>query len=461
MRSMTPVVGMSLLLAAAACAMIASAQEAPSELPLRDTISQHGITWKLDRRVPVGRFVGGDYYVVGPVTVTGITPRPAEGRNGSMLNMPVNPAKVGFDDRTPHGRYDPELFLAPPIALKPGDALVSSISVGNEVQPGKQEAMLWNRATALSYVRTAAVLTCLPEAVPADAFRPGYCDRAQKVFLARNLRRDLLPRLARVPSTPDLAEWERMFERPWLDTIMDEFGAPIENMPVYGREFTRATSIATLLLSLDFTPQEKETLLVRVVQVGIDLRGLLVAGKPGWGALGGHYNGRKWTIIFAGIMLGDEEMQHPNKTFPDAKFSEDLMTMFDKCWTGAGVVYAGHVGPQGHPRHVGWGRYEHLHPSEWESNIGESYRRCCTSKCWVGEALAICIFQAEKLWDHDAFLAYADRWMTEDDTRFLEIIKAARGSDYNNDWARQGMVWDPFVKEMWAKYRSDLPPVGM
>jgi hypothetical protein len=37
-----------------------------------------------------------------------------------------------------------------------------------------------------------------------------------------------------------------------------------------------------------------------------------------------------------------------------------------------------------------------------------------------------------------------------------EVLKA-RGTNYNNDWARQGCVWEPFVKEMWLKYRDHLP----
>ena len=39
------------------------------ELLLADTVSIDGITWKFSERVPVGRFVNGDWYVVGPVTI--------------------------------------------------------------------------------------------------------------------------------------------------------------------------------------------------------------------------------------------------------------------------------------------------------------------------------------------------------------------------------------------------------
>ena len=51
----------------------------------REKISQFGITWTFDGKVPVGKFVNGDYYVVGDVTVVSITPKPENGRNGSVL----------------------------------------------------------------------------------------------------------------------------------------------------------------------------------------------------------------------------------------------------------------------------------------------------------------------------------------------------------------------------------------
>ena len=443
-----------------------------ADLPLRQSVSQYGITWTFDKEARVGQFVNGDWYVVGAVTVVAIAPKPENGRNGSCLNVTATQGKAGFDSRMLFGRYDPKLFLAPPIALGPGDSLLSSISLG-EGEIGKVKPMLFRTGKdQRSPVRTIAALTCLAAAVPPDAFRPAYCGKEHHIYLARDLKRDLLPRLPRtgVPlkchqgrrdeafTLQDAARW---VQRPWVDLVMDEFGAPVENMPVYGHEFVRAVGLASLLLCLDFTAEEKEPLLLGFVQVGIDLWGLAGHGsQPApWNALGGHANGRKWPIIFAGLMLGDAEMQQPNKKYPYLRFSEDTQTMFDKCWTGAKVVWAGHTGKDGHPRHKGegWGAYEHLTPDKWEGDIGESYRRCCTSHGWIAEALAARILHAEPLWNHDAFFAYCDRWMTEDDAEFVKIIKKARGKDYSADWARQGATWDPFTKEMWRKYRENLP----
>ena len=170
-------------------------------------------------------------------------------------------------------------------------------------------------------------------------------------------------------------------------------------------------------------------------------------------ALGGHGNGRKWPIVFAGIMLDDEKMRSPTRARPGLLFSEDMQTMFDDCWTGAKVVYAGHMGPKGHPRKRGWGRYEHLPPGKWEFRA-EAWRRANVSSAWVGQALAAHIMHAEKHWDHDAYFAYVDRWMYEDDTEHIKAIREAKGWDFSSAWARQGANWDPCVQTMWKTYRA-------
>ena len=434
------------------------------DLQVTDTVMRHGITWRFSEKARVGRFVNGDPYVVGAVTVADITPRPEDGRNGSVLNLPLLPGKSGFDDRSPGGRYDPKLRAELPIHMQPADILVSTISVDNMRE---LPAPLRPSDRAISPVRSASVLTCVAEALPRDAFRPSYCDyKEQTIYLARNLRRDLLPRLPRagIPLQMEtglpfaLDEWADRYERPWLDVCFFGFDAAVEYQPHYGRETGRAAGIASLLLCLDFTPEEKEPLLINFVQHGIDLWGIVRAGYPGWPAHGGHGSGRKWPIVFAGALLGDETMQTPTRAYPNVRFGEDMQTMYDKGWTGATAVYAGHVGKDGVRGQPDWGAYEHLPPAEWPGDLGESYRRCCTSIAWVGQALAARILHAEKAWDHDAFFDYVDRWMTEDDSRQVEEIKRARGSDYSMSWARQGQAWDPFVDATWAKYRNNLPP---
>ncbi len=242
-----------------------------------------------------------------------------------------------------------------------------------------------------------------------------------------------------------------------------DFEEPVENMPQYGLEYGRVAGICALLLCTDLAPEQKEPLLVNYVQIGIDLGGMIRAGHPGWTGWGGHGSGRKIPIVFAGLLLGDDELAGISGSYPKVSFGEDDQTAYGDCWTGAKVVFAGHSGidaatGEGRSRGNMWGPYEHAPPSQWGDgpNTSESYRRCCTSVGWVAQALALRLMHAERQSGHDAFFDYVDRWMCEDDAPFVKTIKEATGRDHDKDWARQGQAWDAFVNEMWAKHRPAL-----
>jgi hypothetical protein len=268
--------------------------------------------------------------------------------------------------------------------------------------------------------------------------------RGAPIYLSRNLNRALLPSLAKPAATPSLADYEWHFRRPWVDSMMFNFDDPIEYMPDYSRETTRAVGNAALLLTLDYTPEQKEALLVYLTQYGIDLHGLVAAGHPGWSAHGGHGSGRKFPIVLAGTLLGQPALQRP-----PGRFGEDMQTMFGTGWTGATALYAGHYGTNGSGE---YGPYEHLQPSQWLSFLGEDYRRCCTSSAWIAEALAGELIPGVKVnWNHAPFFAYANRWMTEDDTQHRATIRAQTGKDY--DGFPQRKAWDTFTTNMWRAYK--------
>ena len=45
------------------------------------SVSRHGITWTFDRDRVTGQYANGDPWVVGPVVITAISPKPSVGRN--------------------------------------------------------------------------------------------------------------------------------------------------------------------------------------------------------------------------------------------------------------------------------------------------------------------------------------------------------------------------------------------
>jgi len=456
---------------------------APPPPGTASSITKDGITWTFNQPVPAGQFVTGDYYVVGPVTVTAICPAPTTSSpylNGSVLNLPTANSKSGFDSRLNDGSdqswwFDASLRSYPPITLKAGDALVSSISLA---QIHSLPEVMRASDMSASPVRTVSVLTVVSSAPSADAFRPSYCDRNQTIYHAGALQRSLLPSLAppNPAATPTLAQFESWYRRPWIDTNPFLFDAPAEYMPSYGQHIAFADSYASLLLTLNFSASQKVNLTNYMVQYGIDLYGCLQAGV-GWPAFGGHRSGRKLPIVLAGILLNEDGMKNASATYPD-QFGEDMQTVYvnqipggyQQAWQGATVIYGGHYGVQsnGQPVSAGlYGPYEQLQPVNWplingNEQLGEAYRRCCTSVSWVGEALAIHLLQAENVWNYPAFFDYVDRWMTEDDTQAVAAIKAQTGFDYSANWERQGQTryWlqgefpqYTFVDDMWTAYR--------
>jgi hypothetical protein len=135
-------------------------------------VSQFGITWTFDRNYVVGQFANGDYWVVGPATITGISPASVEsdGRviNGSMVNpSPKLGRKQGYDSAmygryVQAGDYEPSLNVARPngwdlsrdnpLVVNPNSSLVSTISTPE--------------AGGRTELRVAAVLTVLDGPAP-------------------------------------------------------------------------------------------------------------------------------------------------------------------------------------------------------------------------------------------------------------------------------------------------------
>jgi hypothetical protein len=464
-----------------------NAPKAPelSALPLKDSVTQYGITWTFDKKVPVGQFVNGDYYVVGAVTVTAIDPKPQFGedvpaselgkgenpakalRNGSTLNQPPEHA-VGLDSGTKNF-FKPQLAAHLPIKMNPTDSLVSSISLKQEdpkvVFPYPHCGYKRNEGDA-SPTKVVAVLSCVAGPLAPDAFRPGYGDRQGKIYYAHDLKRDQLPSLPRVKGAPTPTTLVPVFQKPWFNPCFFGFETPQEDMPSYGQQIGQAVSDASMVLCFDYTPEEKEPLLINLVQVGLDYWSLVKSGHPGWQGWGGHDSGHKFPIVFAGFMLGDAEMASPTKAFPKVELGEDNQTRYGKGWTGATVVFAGHSGISSAtdkaPRPQ-WGPYEHMDPSKWddENYRSEAYRRANTSCCWVGEALAMRLMKMEKVWDHDAFFDYVDRWMTEDDKPFAEEIAKSFPKDKvaltdpSKGWYHEGNAGWPWLSDAWTKYRGN------
>ena len=439
----------TLTLLAAACGGGGGADSpAPTTPPAAATsIEQFGITWELDRTYETGQFANGDWWVVGPVQIIRITPESVDvsGRimHGSMVNPdPAQGSLQGYDSAMygPFANGAGQTFdngmnvawgvsPAQPLVLQPGSSLVSTISLdGAEASLGPQ-------------LQTAAVLTVVRDAVPAGSFRPAYSDPDKSIrYHIDQLNMSALQRVAPVGTTPDLAAVERMFERVWLDHCPNwaaDHQHPTDNMPAYGREFSDAVGTAALCLNLNYTDSQKQRLLIRFVQTGIDLYATMMAGRgvsmrpPS----GGNNAGRKCPIVFAGVLLGDTAMANADFVFP-----EDAQTFYVE-ETSPGVYNQGYGGYGS--EHLGmpeWGNTHAVDPSldnlDWDA---DPYRQCCTANSRTGIVLAMRLMGLQAVWNHQPLFDYQDRYIIEAEDR---------GS------AAWIISWNDFHHDMWYAYRD-------
>lgn len=289
-----------------------------------NNISQYGITWTFDKPYQCGQFVNGDYWVVGPVTVQSVNPPPTGSgssfRNGSMVNP-----RTGLDSKQGyHGNtydFDASTSTSFPLDLSAGQSLLSSISNADDFRLPNGVYLP---------IKVIAIITCLDSNPGVDAFRPQYSTGAKTIYHSTGLLTNLLPNLTPASNPPSLESVAAVFEKPWVDHFWEYPGGTLHphlNFPecTYGRDSTMQVGRAALMLCSDSAViGDKTILLNRIVKLGIDNYGLVLAGQK-WSSQGGHPIGRKLPILIAGLMLNDSEMFGVGTSYPpdSITFGED------------------------------------------------------------------------------------------------------------------------------------------
>jgi len=240
-------------------------------------------------------------------------------------------------------------------------------------------------------------------------------------------------------------------------------------MPDYGREIYDQTGAAALMLLLKGQPmQQKRTLLLSYLQLGIDLYGIACAirdsakkkGFEGlqarrqhklscWPGGAGHHNGRKWPVLFAGMMLGNQDMIDITKDDSPVAWSEDDQTfIIDSVRTKLGYPVATGEGEWGVNHFLDGddddGRWEASAvneeakglPGQTEhkrTNQGLKYRRCCTTNAGWGTVLAAAAFPgAREAWGHEPYFLYQRRYRK---------VEGAKGAGDFLAWRRYVGDW--------------------
>jgi hypothetical protein len=293
------------------------------------SISQFGITWTFDKDYPTGQYANGDYWVVGPITIIGITPasvKQAERTvNGSQLNPAISEVQ-GYDSAAGDMKYDAtknaarpggsDLSAENPLTISTG-SLISTISV-EKIQPRPQ-------------VKTAAILTVVASAPEEGSFRPPPVGSDKTSYWNKtNLNYSILKSLSPVSGMPPLSKVEKYFEKPWTEQNPNWTTRtihPADNQPVYGRDMSHALAEGLLSLHLNYSNAQKETLYIRLVQYGIDVYGSAKAGAV-WVGYGGHNQGRKMPLILAGLALNDKNILAYGNAAEHFIFQEDHQTWY-------------------------------------------------------------------------------------------------------------------------------------
>ena len=441
-------------------------------------VSQHGVSWYFSQDAQVGQFVNGDWWVIGPVTVSSVSPAPTSSRNGSVINPQADyPAQQGYDSNI--SAYDASLRVNYPLNLNPGDSLVSSVSWETS---GTHVDLIGRNVTVSNHnLRTAAVLTCLAQTPPADAFRPPYAGSNKPIYTKSQIQYQRLPRLTppqkqinpnydyddvdagligRDYSKTIEQQFGRYFQRPWILHVQDWQGRashPTDNMPNYHANVYETIVEGAVLLMADL--DDIDTLLIPFLQLGIDSHYISHSGdKTADSSI------HKWPIVFAGVMFDDAAMKSNSYNF-----RTDWMTYYANAgtssinssivpsgqgWTGTTALYRQDPGDMEH---------EHLDPTEWDqvpSGGGikrEKYRRI-NSPAWVGIALSARLTNAMEAWNHPAFFDYVDRWMTEPDAANKTYLEQLWNNGYSIG-STGGGTSSTFITKMWDEYRGiEVPP---
>lgn len=401
------------------------------------SVSQFGITWQFEKPVEAGQFANGDWWVIAPVTVTEITPKPEADRNGSMLNPLVN-ATQAFDARIRNNEFESGLNVAanlPLTILKPASLLSAESHLEDTVKDNVQ-------------LRTIAILTVLDTAPPEGAFRPPYQgDDKAIIGKVSDLDYSVLAKLPPVGSSPDLNELAARLERPWIELKTNWTGRymhPEDNQPSYGREMAHLLGEAVLALQLDKTDEEKKALLVNLTQIGIDIYGA-ARGGAAWGADGAHNQGRKLPMLLAGKVLRHQGMLDLANAEKNMIFQEDQQTFY----VTQEDVYRERTpnkkkDPEPYtPEMVGkpeWGIRHSSKPGA-DSMAWDAPYRVVSGAPTITHALAARLMNLQQDWAHPAFFDYYDRyWEMEKD---------------HSDRGPNGI--GEFTRDMWQAYRDKVP----
>ncbi len=401
------------------------------------SVSQYGITWTFDKAYSVGQFAGGDYWVVGPVKITSITPNAASGLNGWQVNPPLTGNRVSGDLDCVNGDcggqsfdsageyYSASRMPSLPYTANGGESIVKVISrTGHGSDCDGSNPCL----------QTAAILTVLSSVPPnngATVFRPPYVGTNKPLFSTASFDTQMgtLPRLASTSAvdsnlTGMTAARDKIL-RPDIGYHVEEINAfhPVDNVgltnpysPGIVGEYTDSILRALVVKSGDDETVRRQIMLA-AVQRGIDIYGERAMGMH-WYAAGGTNFGTRLPIVVAAYMLNNQTIKDTINNSVRNDFAETGSVWPSSKSGGQPVWGQDRGGETAYWQHVQaadetgttWDPYFLIDGANAPST---TYQMCCSTAALKGNSLVVHLIPGmQSVWNDDVTLDYVQRWVS-------------------------------------------------
>jgi hypothetical protein len=418
-----------------------------SQTQTLSSVSQYGITWTFDSPHTVGKYANGDYWVLGPVTITSITPNAASGQNGWEVNPGLAGNDVAFGGNDPTAAtqawdsggpyYKASNMPALPYTATAGQSIVKGIAHAGRAPGADCEA---NVTPCLDSAAILTVVGSPPANNGTTVFRPPFVGTSKPQFSTTSLDTNIsnLPRLASNTSIdavlPTLSAALATVQRPDIGWSVEEwrsFHPVLNTSPPGGDPYAPGLSgvyndavFRALIAKTGDSETTRRQLLIALVQRGIDVYGERAMGMH-WYAAGGHNLGPRPMLSFAAWMLNDTTLKNSLSSAGKDDFAETATVQPNKVSGGQPV----------------WGQPHCTHPigdcetSYWTAlstsddtatpydpygyidgayTPSTSYQQCCTSSALVGDALMVHLIPGmDTIWNavsgQDVY-NYAVRW---------------------------------------------------
>ena len=419
--------------------------------------SKEGINWSFVNQASYGTYINGDSWVVGPVLVSSVSPSTTARsdstvKSGSMLASYLSTSVQGFDSAASFQfPYDASInagnyiSASSPLVLNPGDRLISVSSTDG-----------------FPIIGVASVLTCVSSTIAGSHFRPGYTCTSADYISADYFTSTVNSRFANFDLTgtrsilsggktpPNYNGVLSSVSSFWFDPFPGQnarFLRPGNCMPT--DDSLIAANIGNAALSINYYNSgfTKSTIATHLTQIGIDNYYNLINLGADWAGRGPFGSSKKFTMLLAGMLLGDSSMLDVGRNYPVVyggpnKFPEDNQTFIVSSINGtinygkgnyvASDVYL----PEWGLNHWNDPSYD---SSTWvdTSSYGSDQRRFFSMKNWVGYLFACKLMGLQNHWNHIPLFSYFNRYFQKE----LEVQALVTSGNIKEALAPDSFQW--------------------